>query len=108
MSMEIIAAIREAELQAERIKKQSLDDARQIVAEANNQGYKLMEQTIEEAEKESADLIKKAEKSAEDEIRKLKSIVDEECAEIKQHAMKKIDMASARIVERVVNFHGNS
>ncbi len=108
MSIEIVKSIKQTETEAEQTRKQSVLEAREVVSQAKNQAYILMEQEIEKAENEAKGIISEAEKTAYSQIEEMKQKVSQECNEIKQQAMKKIDDAVNVIMGRVVKTHGSS
>lgn len=108
MSIDLIRSIKNTEAEAEQLKKQALEDAREILSEASNQSYKMMEQAIEDAQAESKEIIKKAEELAKSDINKLYDEVEEECNTIREHGRKKLDKAIDIIIGRIVKTHGNS
>ncbi|MCX7843045.1 MAG: hypothetical protein N2489_08225 [Clostridia bacterium] len=108
MSIDLILSIKQAELQAEQMRRELAETARQILSEANNQAFKLFEQSIEEAEKDARDIIKQAEERVAVEIERLNLEVSQECDVIRQHAREKLDKAVDLITGRIVTVHGNS
>lgn len=108
MAESIILSIKNAESEAEDIKRKSLDEAKQILSEANNQAYKHFEQSIVEAEKEAKKIVKNAEQEAEKEIEKHRHAINKECTNILIESRKKLDKAVETIKERIVNIHGDS
>ena len=108
MSVDILRSIRDTELEADRIKKQSALDARQVIADANSRSHKLLEQETQEAEQQYAQILEQAGDKAQSRIAELKGEADRECAEIIRCAEGNMDRAVDIITGRILNTYGNS
>lgn len=104
MSIDLIKAIKDAEEKADQIIKQSLTDARQMVADAENQSVILVEQAMEQAFIKANDIITNAEKSAVEEISQIKEEITHECNLLRKQASNKIEAAVNLICGRIVNY----
>lgn len=102
MSVDILRSIRETEAEAEQIVKQSIIDARQIVAKAEASSTHLLEQAEKAAHEDTKIKISMAEKQAQSQIDKIMEKSLQECKYIKEQARLNVDDAVKLIMRRII------
>ncbi len=108
MSIVGIEKVREAELEAERLKKSADDEASEIIADGKRKARELLDQAAKDAEA----AYKKAIEEAETEASAIydKKIAEEKasCEKIKENAQADFDSVVDSIAGKVVGSYGNS
>lgn len=107
MSMDYIKTIREAEGQAEEIRKQALQRSRDLVRQAQEETDDLGQKTVSQIHELMRDGLAQAESETQAEIEGLMVKNAEECEGIKGRAQDNLDRAVAFIMGRIVKSHGN-
>lgn len=108
MSIEIIKVIKEAEEKAETIKKEAVQQAKQIITDANAEQSQIVDKAREDAEFKSAQVLKVAEDQGQILYDGIISDAAKECENIINNAEKNMDKAASIILERIVKASGNS
>nr|PZN09646.1 MAG: hypothetical protein DIU64_08265 [Caldicoprobacter oshimai] len=108
MGIDAIKEIRQAEQQAEEIKKQAMEKAREILRRAEEEGNRFLVEVTQQAQQERQQFMRQAEEEARKEIEALNQKAEEECQKIRQMAQAKLDKAISLIMGKVVNMHGHS
>lgn len=108
LSMDVLNMIHQAEADAEKIRLDALQKAKDIIRQAGDEGAEILKCSQKEAEDEKNRLIDAAEKGAEVEISKLSSQTDKKCQEIEKAAQEHMGQAVDFIMGRIVNSNGNS
>lgn len=108
MSIEIIKVIKEAEDKAELIKKEALQQAKQIIANANAEAIKILDEARESSETRSTEVLKTAEADAQLLYDGIINDASKECENILKKADENMDDAASIILERIVKTSGNS
>ncbi|MGI6404595.1 MAG: hypothetical protein ACOX0K_10410 [Oscillospiraceae bacterium] len=101
--VEVINKIKEAEDNAEEIKKQARRAAAQIKEEAFVSGRRLLDEKNQMAMEESAAILEKAQAQAKEQLEHSRKESEQLCQELKTSANAKISQAAKVIVERIVD-----
>lgn len=107
MSLEIIKSVKKAEEQAELIKQRSVEESRQIIADAHSQAQEYEMQSLLQVDEDNKKIITDAQQDAAQEISKLQAKTTEQAQVTKNQAAPQLEHAVDIIVERVVGFHGS-
>lgn len=108
MSIAGIEKVREAEIAADKLRKEADDRAAAIVAEGRKEAEKIGEQAEKEAEEKYKTVIARAAEEA-DKIYDEKIAFERKvCEDIKAGGRERVDEAVGAIIRRVVNSDGNS
>lgn len=107
MSVEILTSIKETEMEAEEIRKNSIAESRRIIVEAKERASEMVEQEQRNAESEVLEMLQQAEKDAAAEKAEVLHQVEQECEEIKEKARKNMGKAVEIILGRIVKAHGH-
>lgn len=108
MSVELIRSIRQWEQEAEAIVRQSVEDGRKIVAEAEIQAQKLFEEEEALALEAAQRTLEEAEAAAAVRVLAIRQQVEKECTEIRNTASAKMGEAVELLMGRIVKPHGDS
>lgn len=108
MSAEVIRNIRQAEQQAENIRQEAMLKAREILAQAEEQGRDILERETQDAKKEGAKLIESERARTEEEVGRLNEESDVRCEQMTFQARAKKDEAASYIMERIVKSYGDN
>lgn len=108
MSIEIIKVIKEAEEKAELIKKEALQQSKQIIADANAEAIRILDEAREFSESKSTEVLKAAESEGQLLYDGIINDAKNECEGILKKADKNMDDAASIILERIVKASGNS
>jgi len=108
VSIEIIKVIKEAEENADVIKKEAALQAKQIITNANVQALKILDEARENAEFKSSEVLKAAESEGQLLYDGIISDASKECENILKNAEANMDNAASIILERIVKASGNS
>lgn len=103
MSLEAIRKVTEVEKQMLERKAAAELEARQIVADAENKGIRLLQQVRDESAERGRAYLKEAESQAEARAAEIQKLVLEESDELRKAAEKHLDEAVEFIIGRVVN-----
>ena len=102
MSIQILKEIKEAEFEAERIEKESMVRARELISETKREAYETVERTIQDSEKEAKEILERSAKEAENEIEGIEKQIDEKCKIIREEALGNVEKAVQFIKGRIV------
>ncbi len=105
MSIELLEHITEAEHKAVEIRKKSLEEANEILSDAREEGMRLIQQAIAEAESHKEIIMKEAKASIDLQNEKRQEQVMREISRIQKNAAGMSDKAAQAIVERIVNMY---
>jgi V/A-type H+-transporting ATPase subunit G/H len=108
VSIEILKLIKEAEDKAELIKKEASLQVKQIVANANAETSRILDEATVKAESNKSDVIKGAESEARLVYDKIIKEAEIKCKDILKIAEANMDNAVSIILERIVKTNGNS
>ncbi|MDW5299745.1 MAG: hypothetical protein SA378_06390 [Sedimentibacter sp.] len=108
MSIEIIKVIKDAEEKAEVIKKEAVQQSKQIITNANAEVTKIVDEAKEDAYAKRAEVLKEAEAQSQLFYDSIVSDAAKECEDILKNADKHMDDAASIILERIVKASGNS
>ncbi len=108
MSIEIIKVIKETEEKAELIKKEASQKSKQIIADANTEAIRILDEAREFSESKSAEVLKAAESDAQLLYDGIINDASKECEIILNKADANMDDAASIILERIVKTSGNS
>lgn len=108
MSIEIIKVIKEAEEKAEFIKKEAVQQAKQIITDANAEAIRILDEAKELSESKSTEVLKTAESEGQLLYDGIINDASKECESILKIADKNMDDAASIILERIVKTSGNS
>lgn len=108
MSIEIIKVIKEAEEKAEVIKKEALQQSKQIIANANAEAAKILDEARKFSEQKSGEILSAAESEGQLLYDGIIKNAEKECVDILNKADKNMDDAASIILERIVKASGNS
>lgn len=108
MSIEIIKVIKEAEEKAEFIKKEAVQQAKQIITDANAEAIRILDEAKEFSESKSIEDLKTAESEGQLLYDGIINDASKECESILKKADKNMDDAASIILERIVKTSGNS
>nr|WP_312576511.1 hypothetical protein [Sedimentibacter sp.] len=108
MSIEVLKLIKEAEEQAELIKKEAAQHVKQIATNANAETSRILDEASAKAESSKLDVIKVAESEAQLIYDQIINEAETKCKDILQSAESNMDKAVSIILERIVKTNGNS
>lgn len=108
MSIEIIKVIKEAEEKAEVIKKEAVQQSKQIIANANAKAINISDEAREFSESKCTEILKAAESEGQLLYDGIINNATKECESILKNADKNMDDAASIILERIVKASGNS
>lgn len=108
MSIEIIKVIKEAEERAEVIKKEALQQSKQIIANANAEAIHILDEARELSQSKSAEILKIAESEGQLMYDGIINDAEKECEGILKKADNNMDDAASIILERIVKASVNS
>jgi V/A-type H+-transporting ATPase subunit G/H len=108
VTVEILKSIKQAEDEADMVRRQSLADARQILSDAKAEAQKLAEQLLKAAEAEAAAIISQARTAASGEADRMDRAASAESEGIMVQAGSEMDKAVEAIVGRIISSYGNS
>ena len=103
MSIEAINVVVAAEKAAEKLRVDTLVEARGIVADAETAGKDEVQKAVKSAESQVQELCREAENQGKEIAAKTASKIKDECLSLEKKAEKKMDRAVAIIMERVVS-----
>lgn len=108
MTVELVKAIKEAEVKAESIVREAKQEARQAQKAAEVKAAVIMQKALAEAEKKAEDLIRKAEDDARSEAVPLIEERQQEIVRLKKEASGRLPEVVAVITEKVVNIYADN
>ena len=103
MSFEAIAGVAQAEAEAKELRSGAELKARQMSAEAENEGKAAIEAARAKADSELAELRKQADAKAMTEAGELSTETENRKAALRARAEARLEKAAALVVERIVN-----
>jgi len=107
MSMDALKAIKLAEDEADDIKRQAAQKARDIISAIEREGDELLRKVTKEAQNNSQALLAEATRDAEMEIDLLHKAHEKQKMELITNAAVKMNAAVSLIVGKVVGLNGN-
>lgn len=108
MALEIIKNIAEAERKGELIKSSRLQEAEQLMLDADGKCNEIITQAQNTAKLSSTKLIQEAIDSVQQNVTELLLKADEDCNKINELARKKMPEAVQAVIAKVVGIDGNS
>lgn len=108
MSIEIIKVIKAAEENAEIIKKEAVQQAKQIITNANVQASQIIDEARELSDSKGNQILKIAESEGQILYDGIINKAAKECENILKKADENMDEAASIILERIVKASGNS
>lgn len=108
MSIEIIKVIKETEEKAELIKKEAVQQSKQIIVDANAEAIGILDEAREFSEAKSMEVLKAAESEGQLLYDGIINDASKECENILKKADENMDDAASIILERIVKTSGNS
>jgi V/A-type H+-transporting ATPase subunit G/H len=108
VSIEAIKAVREMEDESEQLKKNAIQKAKQMLAEANSSAAKRIDEATKSAELEASVIIADAQKEGDSKYAKIIEATNQECVAMKTAVSKNIPKAVEIILGRIVKPDGNS
>lgn len=108
MSIEIIKVIKETEEKAELIKKEAVQQSKQIIVDSNAEANQILDEAREFSELKSAEVLKTAESEGQLLYDGIINEASRECEIILKKAEENMDDAASIILERIVKTSGNS
>lgn len=107
MALEIIKNIAEAERKGEIIKSSRLQEAEQLMLDADGKCNEIITQAQHTAKLSSTELIAQSIKSVQQNVTDLFVKADEDCKKINATATKKMPEAVQAVIAKVVGIYGN-
>jgi len=107
MSMDALKSIKLTEDEADDLKKQAVQKAREIVVAAEREGDSLLRNVTKEAQQNSQVLLEKAEREAETEVELLRKTHEKQKQILIKKANAGMQKAVSMIVGKVVDLNGN-
>lgn len=107
-SIELMKVISETEEQADKIRKDGVQSAKQVVNDANRKASFIISDAEEQADAEYRSAIRKAEKEAEEMYNGILDKTSEKCKVILAEADEKIAAGAKVVLERIVKSNVNS
>ena len=108
MSMEVINIVQKAEADAEKIRLDALQKAKDIIRQAEEEGQRSIDEVYEQSDAERKTLIAAAERKAQEEISNMTHDTDQKCKDIVDAAQGRMVKAVDLIMRKVVGSDGNS
>lgn len=107
-SMEVIKQIQEAEEQAEEIRKKAVQEARDIMNNAQDEAEELAQEMLKRAIEQGNNLMVETEAQANREIESLKQKNEIKISELKAKAQDNLDEAVSFVLGRIVKDYGRN
>lgn len=108
LALDVIRQIREAEEAAEQIKQKSLSEKNEIILQAQKEAEAIIKEAEAKAKEQEEIIINVHEEEGLREAEELIEAVKAECQSAMQVVDSNADKAASFIIERIVNFYGNS